>query len=327
MLLELSNYENSILFVLLLYSFIFTGSTILDVIVILMYYCQDVQLFHKANNKHLFYHDASNDFYDVVTSIMSLFTRFNWYIFSWTTGFCTFKGATAVANQVLAMFFVPVMVIILGIICLMWHFVIQKKKSSFEQIGHFLWHALFLTLLLTYQGHLVETATLLKCVPFSGGEVFFLNGNMSCMQDWQYVFGMYLVVWLVPFWLILMFGKYLLHKEHLSLPKYILLCLIPLPMGIYLIIQILSRKIRGNVRLDTTKNSGLVPSFLQNSNRRLHFLLNYLCCHGIIVMLRFAMVMTYTYSDNVINGMLAVLGVVFAKLMYTTITLPYSYLR
>ena len=308
-----------------------SGCTILDAIVILMYYCQDVQLFHKANNKHLFYSNANNEVYDVISSIMSLFTRFDWYIFSWAADLCVFKGATVVANQIMAMLFVPVMVVILGIICIIWHLVIQKNKGGYEgrseKIGHFLWHALFLTLLLTYQGHLIETSALLKCVSFSGGKVFFLNGNIPCMQHWQYLFGVYLLIWLVPFWLILIFGRYLLHKEHMSLPKLILLCLMPLPLGIYLLIQILSRKIKGTVRLGTANNPGLVASFLQNSQRKLPFLLHFLCCHGIIVMFRFAMVMTYAHSDNVINGMLAMLGVVFAKLMYTTITLPYSYLR
>ena len=313
--------------------FSIAGCTILDVIIVLVYYCQDVQLFHRANNKTPF-SDANADHDDIMNSVMSLFTRFNWEIFAWATNFCALKDATAVVNQTLAMFFSPLVVTLLLVICVVWHFVIQRRESHLfinetrsGQIGQLLWHALFLTLLLTYQGHLIETASLVKCVPFEGDTILFLNGNVSCMKSWQHLVAIYMGLWMLPFWVILIFGPYLLGKEHVTLPKYILLCFIPLPMGIYLLVQTVSRKIKGTKRLESNNNLSLVARFLHNSQQQLPFVLKFLCCHGIIVMFRFAMVMMYTYYDDVMNGMLAMLGVVFAKLVYTTITLPYSHLR
>ena len=311
------------------------GCTILDVSIIIVYYCQDVQLFHKANNKSPFSGDDTNDHNDVVTSIISLFMRFNWEILAWATDFCALKGVTAVKNQVVAMFFAPTVITFLGVLCLIWRFVAQRKENTkifksemkSELISQFLWYALFLTLLLTYQGHLIETAALLKCIPFSDSKVLFLNGNISCMQGWQYVVALYLGFWLLPFWLILVFGSHLLRKEYLSLPKLILLFFLPLPFGVYLIISTIFRKIQGTKRFGIHEKPDLVADFLQNGQRKLPLLLRYLCCHGIIVMLRFAMVMMYTYNDDIMNGMLAMLGVVFAKLMYTTVALPYFSLR
>ena len=311
------------------------GCTILDVIIIIVYYCQDVQLFHKANNKSPFSGDDTNDHNDVVTSIISLFTRFNWEIFAWATDFCAVKGVTAVKNQVVAMFFAPTIITLLCVVCLIWHLLAQRRENTkifksemkSELISQFLWYALFLTLLLTYQGHLIETAALLKCVPFSDSKVLFLNGNISCTQHWQYVVALYLGFWLLPFSLILFFGSHLLRKEYLSLPKLILLCFLPLPFGLYLIIQTIIRRIQGTKRFGAEDKPNLVADFLQNSQRKLPLLLRYLCCHGIIVMFRFAMVMMYTYNDDIMNGMLAMLGFVFAKLMYTTVALPYFSLR
>ena len=184
--------------------FSFVGCTILDVIIIIVYYCQDVQLFHKANNKSPFSGDDTNDHNDVVTSIISLFTRFNWEIFAWATDFCALKGVTAVKNQVVATFFAPTIITLLCVVCLIWHFVAQRKENTkifksemkSELISQFLWYTLFLTLLLTYQGHLIETAALLKCVPFSDSKVLFLNGNIClhatlaicrCLVPWVLV--------------------------------------------------------------------------------------------------------------------------------------------
>ena len=310
--------------------FYFVGFTVLDIIVILVYYCQDVQLVHKTIHGNPFH-----NYNDVLNALLSLFTRFNWDILTLATNLCATKGSTALTNQVLAMFFIPLILVIFGIICLIWNAMVQRRQryytyngeGKFDHIGQLLWYSLFLTLLLTYQGHVLETTSLLKCVPYENGTVWFLDGNISCFQNWQYIVGIYLGLWLAPFSVILIFGPAGLHGSYLSMIQFILFCIFPLPMLIFLVFKTIVRKLQGGlttVKLEFSVDSSIITNFLRNSDRDLPYSLEKLCCHGVIMMFRFAMVIMYTYNEDVIKGIVGILVVVFAKLCYTIVALPYS---
>ena len=133
----------------------------------------------------------------------------------------------------------------------------------------------------------------------------------------------YLCLWLAPFPLILVAGAPLLGQGHLSFPTYLLLCIFPIPLFLYLMVMTIIRKVQGTLGLELNNTSFFITNFLQNSQRDLPFKLDYLCCHGIVVMFRFAMVMMYTFNDEVINGMTGVLILVFTKLIYTAVASPY----
>lgn len=316
-------------------SFNFVGCSMVDVIIIVVYYCQDSMLFHEVNKENLFSKDVHDDFMDL---FISLITRMNWAVLGRLSTMCVTKGATAVLNQVLAMTEAPKIVLLLAVLVIIWHFVIQYKVSSaspmnesrYAKIGQVLCHGMFLALLITYQGHVVETGALLKCVSFGDQSVLFIDGSITCTQPWQYFVYLYLGLWLAPFFLILICGAPLLIGEQISETRFVLLCLFPLPASLFLIIQLLVGKIRGTLSFTKTENepnSNVMASFFQNSQRNLPFVLEFICCHGVIVALRFTLVLMYTYNDDVINAMLGMLLVVFVKQMYTLLALPYSSLR
>ena len=243
------------------------------------------------------------------------------------------------ANQSMLILQVPSIILMLIITIAVWHFVLHKKVrlyrsmegSKTELITHLLWHGLFLTLLLTFQGHVLETATIVKCISCRDQTMLYINGNISCTEPWQYVVYLYIALWLAPFFLILTFGKYLFVDQEISVSKFVLFCLCPLPTSAYVIIRLTINKIRGpssaKIRTEDIEDSNVLAKFFQNSRAKLPFWLDYFCCHGIIVMFRFAMVIVYIFSSDVMNGVLGMLIIVFVKQLYTVLALPYSSAR
>ena len=194
-----------------------------------------------------------------------------------------------------------------------------------DTCGQLLGYALLLTLLMTFGHQVYLSAALIKCVPYMNETVLYLNGNVTCFQNWwQYIAAIYLCLWLAPFPLILVVGAPLLGQGHLSFPTYLLLCIFPIPLFLYVVVKTIVRKVQNTFRLELNNNSTFVTDFLQNNQRKLPFWLDYLCCHGIVVMFRFAMVMMFTFNDDVIKGMTGVLILVFTKLVYTAVASPYS---
>ena len=302
-----------------------------DVIIIIVYYCQDTRLFHEANS-HVSATDWDVDGHDILHSIR-LLLGFSWEVLTRLFRFCTMIGATAQGNQAISVFFVPYLLAIFGFLWLLCYLKSIAKDMRYTYVaregpdtcGQLLGYALFLTLLMTFGHQVYLSAALIKCVPYMNETVLYLNGNVTCFQNWwQYIAAIYLCLWLAPFPLILVVGAPLLGQGHLSFPTYLLLCIFPIPLFLYVVVKIIIRKVQNTFRLELNNNSTFVTDFLQNNQRKLPFWLDYLCCHGIVVMFRFAMVMMHTFNDDVIKGMTGVLILVFTKLVYTAVASPYS---
>ena len=314
----------------------FSGYPILDVIVIIVYFYQDSFLFHKVNYGYKSALKPNHDYYDIINAVISLFVRFKWSIFARLGNFCVISGASSIVNQSMLILQVPSIILIFIITIAIWHFVLHKKvrlyrsmeDSKTELITQLLWHGLFLTLILTFQGHVLETTTIVKCLSCREQSMLYINGNISCTEPWQYVVYLYIALWLAPFFLILTFGKYLFVDQEISVSKFVLLCLCPLPASVYVIVRLLISKIQGpssaKIRTEDIDDSNMLVKFFQNSQTKVPLWLNYLCCHGIIVMFRFTMVILYTFNDDVMNGLIGILVVVFIKQIYTVLALPYS---
>ena len=54
-----------------------------------------------------------------------------------------------------------------------------------------------------------------------------------CLQWWQYLSIAFIVSFVVPFWLVLFWGSLKLHKQALSVKRFMLACLFPLPFLIH----------------------------------------------------------------------------------------------
>ena len=70
---------------------------------------------------------------------------------------------------------------------------------------------------------------LLRCVPIGSERRLFYDGNVVWLQWWQYICIAFVVVFVVPFGLVLFWGSMKLHREALSVKRFVLACVFPLP--------------------------------------------------------------------------------------------------
>ena len=90
--------------------------------------------------------------------------------------------------------------------------------------------------LYTYQSLAEYAFQLLNCVTINGDRVLFFDGNVPCMQLWQYVIIGFVVVFIFPFFIVLLFGPKLLKNRDISLGLFFLSLCLPLFMAVPLIL-------------------------------------------------------------------------------------------
>ena len=92
-------------------------------------------------------------------------------------------------------------------------------------------------LLLGYE-RLAETALkLTHCVPIGSGKWLFIDANVPCMQWWQYLLLTYIVIFLVPFIVVLHWGSFKLYRSSITAGEFVAASMIPLPFLIYWIVK------------------------------------------------------------------------------------------
>ncbi|KAL9973697.1 hypothetical protein ACROYT_G020185 [Oculina patagonica] len=88
-------------------------------------------------------------------------------------------------------------------------------------------------LLLGYE-RLAETSLkLMHCVPIGSEKWLFIDANVPCMQWWQYILLAYVVVFVVPFMIVLYCGSSKLYRASITASEFLAACMIPLPFLIY----------------------------------------------------------------------------------------------
>lgn len=71
---------------------------------------------------------------------------------------------------------------------------------------------------------------LLRCLPVGTERRMFYDGNVMCFQWWQYAIIVSIVLFTVPFCLVLLWGSMKLHKGSVSVYRFLFACLFPLPV-------------------------------------------------------------------------------------------------
>lgn len=84
--------------------------------------------------------------------------------------------------------------------------------------------------LLMYSSSAQLCLNLLHCVPIGESNVLFIDGNLKCLQSFQYFILVYVVINIIPFCLVPVLGSYLLASGSISLTQFCLGCLFPLPL-------------------------------------------------------------------------------------------------
>ena len=113
------------------------------------------------------------------------------------------------------------------------HFGFQKIRcNDSPHVGPYLGGILQI-LLLGYAVLGSVSFDLLRCVPIGTERRLFYDGNVVCLQRWQYVCITFAVTFVVPFAFVLFWGAMKLHREVMSVERFMLACFFPLPFLVH----------------------------------------------------------------------------------------------
>ena len=84
-------------------------------------------------------------------------------------------------------------------------------------------------LLLGYERLADTTLKLMHCVPIRMDWHLFVDGNIQCWQWWQYLLIVFMMVFIIPFIVVLFWGSLSLANDKMSAKEFLTACAFPLP--------------------------------------------------------------------------------------------------
>ena len=163
---------------------------------------------------------------------------------------CPFVGLTAVTKELLLSGTVFLTMADIALVYVVHSFINILRRKEKPHLLQYL--AVFMEVLLLGYERLAETSLkLMHCVSIGPRRWLFIDANVQCMQWWQYILLAYIVVFVVPFMIVLYCGSSKLYKASTSATEFLAACVLPLPFLIYWVYKE-KRKRRG-------QESGCVP--------------------------------------------------------------------
>jgi len=175
-----------------------------------------------------------------------LIAAFNFQVRTLNKGIgCPFAGLTAVTKQLLlsgTVFLAMCEVVIIYGIHSVINMIRRKEKPT---LIHYM--AVIMEVLLLGYERLAETSlTLMHCVSIGPGKRLFIDANVPCMQWWQYLLLACIIVFVVPFIVVLYWGSSKLYRASVTATEFLAACMIPLPFLIYWFVKAISNKRNGD---------------------------------------------------------------------------------
>ena len=149
-------------------------------------------------------------------------------------GLCGFTGQQPVTKVVLKFSFIIYIIVVFGITgslseVLRWRKKGQGNEQSITPFQVRVVASLLQTLLLGYSVLTVSTMTLLRCQSVYGFDrVLFIDGNVSCLTQWQRILFVVIIIWIVPFPLAIYLSSRGLARRELSTKRVFLAISLPL---------------------------------------------------------------------------------------------------
>jgi hypothetical protein len=78
-----------------------------------------------------------------------------------------------------------------------------------------------------------NSLTLLHCVTVEGVDCLFVNCNIECYTWWQKLIGTLVLIYFLPFVLVLFFGAKKLYRRQITVAHFFFACLFPVPFLSY----------------------------------------------------------------------------------------------
>ena len=200
---------------------------------ILFYYVQDASLFKV----HLPVIESSSEswlihFLQFSPEVLLIYTNI--------TEMCFVENTTAAMKVLFTSLFGPFVMFILLLIYLFSK--VLNKCYKTDALLPRLCQAFILVVLLSYQKVMQGAFLLVRCVTLRYHKVLHIDANVICFTWWQTVCEIFLGTCVIPVFLVLAYGPYLVEKKKLSVAMFVLACILPLPVALcYVIYEILAR--------------------------------------------------------------------------------------
>ena len=217
---------------------------------------------------------------------------------------CFFPDVTPVMKIFMKGAFIVYLFSIVGIIFASGSALLSKLRPALNARILMTVLALFLY---TYQEVAESSLLLLNCVDVDGQRVLYLDGNVTCLQEWQYGVIILVSVYVIPFFVVLLLAPKLLKEGVISLPFFFMSFLFPLFAAVPVVIMFY-RQMRSPLvavpercslrRLRETVVDGVVGPYRQD-------LFAGICWEGVINFRRMLLVVIFTFVNNIFSRQLA----------------------
>ena len=175
--------------------------------------------------------------------IRTVIAAFNFQLRTINRGIgCPFVGLTAVTKQFFlsgTVFVTMADVVLIYCVHSLINILRRKQKPA---LIHYM--AVVMEVLLLGYERLAETSLkLMHCVSIESQKFLFIDANVPCMQWWQYFLLAYIVVFVVPFVIVLYWGSSKLYRASINAGEFLAACVLPLPfLAIWFFKKILNLK-------------------------------------------------------------------------------------
>ena len=158
---------------------------------------------------------------------------------------CPFPGLDAVTKELFMCLKFLATLLSIGFIYAIHRFISKSFHLPVPSLPLYLAVALE-TLLLGYETLADTSLKLMHCVPIGQDLRLFVEGNIQCWQWWQYLFIVFIVMFVIPLVLVLFWGSLMLSKDKVSAKEFLISCAFPLPFLFIWLFRYFKKKPNGN---------------------------------------------------------------------------------
>ena len=252
-----------------------------------------------------------------------LIAAFNFQVRTINKGIgCPFVGLTAVTKRLIlsgTVFLTMSEVIIIYGVHSVINMIRRKEKPA---LIHYM--AVVMEVLLLGYERLAETSlTLMQCVSIGPEKRLFIDGNVPCMQWWQYLLLAYIIVFVVPFIVVLYWGSSKLYMASVTATEFLGACMIPLPFLIYWFVKgILKRRNRDSTNAQVVNKDVLEilhgPFREPKGDDK-----GTLYWESVLIGRRFALLACQAFITNLMLRMVCMVGACFLMTIHHAMKNPY----
>ena len=211
-----------------------------------------------------------------------------------------------------------------------------KKRPKFGPLSNTARLLLTITslFLYTYQSISEDAFLLLNCKQVDNENVLFYDGTVKCLQDWQYAVIFLVVVFVIPFFIVLLFGPKLLDQKKIGLIFFFTACIFPLFLAIPVVLiyfGVIRKSKKSDTRIDDEQrsvveeeNSNFCCGSVDHIREELVDLLSGpyrddifkgVCYEGVLNFRRMVMVVLFTFITDILLKQMALAFTCFVILL------------